>query len=248
MGKIIAIANPRGGSGKTTTAIHLGIALSLKEKKTLIIDFDHLMNASKGLGLDSTIFKDRTIYNVLNGPIDIKEVIYETIYPDFQIIPGDNKLIDLETVNIGKKVLNLKKNLASIEESYDYILFDCPPCMGSSTQIALTTCHSYLIPVQCDYKETGIITLLLCEIENIKATLNPSVFCQGLLLTMVNNKNNLPNEIRRAFEELHIFQAEIPRNIRVSEAFENGKDLFQTTYDSKVAVAYQELALEIIMK
>ncbi|MCB9092962.1 MAG: ParA family protein, partial [Halobacteriovoraceae bacterium] len=193
MAKIIAIANQKGGVGKTTTAINLSACLAVAERKTLVIDLDPQGNASVGLGMEKGHFSENNIYHALIGAKDIKEVIYSTELPDLDICPSDNNLIgaEVELVNEIARESKLKKALQAVDDYYDYIIIDCPPSLSLLTLNALNAAESFLVPMQTEYFSMEGLSQLLNTIELVKDSINPKLNLEGILLTMYDGRNNL---------------------------------------------------------
>ena len=258
MSKIIAIANQKGGVGKTTTTFSLGVALSQLGKKVLLIDLDPKENKTTSLGLDKGDIK-KSIYNLLIGEATIKEVIKKTKFKNLYIIPATISLagVDIELMEHSRldpefsKSKQLKNNLDQVKDIFDYIIIDCPPSLGILTTNALTAANSVIIPVQCEFFALEGIMQLLNSIMLAQKTLNPGLDIEGVLLTMLDNRTNLGLEvvqdIKSYFKE-RVYDTIIPRLVRLSEAPSHGKPIIAYDPKSRGAEAYINLAKEVISR
>jgi chromosome partitioning protein len=252
MGKIIALANQKGGVGKTTTTINLAASLATLEKKVLVIDADPQANASSGLGVDLKEV-ECSIYECLINQTDICEAIYTTDIEGLDIIPSHIDLVgaEIEMLNLESRENIMKKLLTPMKKEYDYILIDCSPSLGLITINALTAADSVIIPVQCEYFALEGISKLLDTIRIIKRKTNPSLSIEGFLLTMYDSRLRLANqiydEVKRHFQEL-VFKTVIQRNVKLSEAPSHGLPVILYDADSTGAKNHLALAKEIISK
>jgi len=252
MGKIIAIANQKGGVGKTTTTINLAASLAALDKKVLIIDADPQANASSGL---SIIVKDleKTIYECIINGEDPKEAILSTEIPNLSILPSHIDLVgaEIEMLNIPEREKLLKNLLDKIKSDYDFILIDCSPSLGLITVNSLTAADSVIIPVQCEYFALEGISKLLNTIKIIKSKLNPTLEIEGFLLTMYDSRLRLANqvyeEVKKHFGDM-VFTSVIQRNIKLSEAPSYGQPVLLYDSESKGSFHHMQLAQELIDK
>ena len=252
MGKIIALANQKGGVGKTTTTINLAASLATLEKSVLVIDADPQANASSGLGVDLKEV-DCSIYECLVNQQDIREAIYTTDIEGLDIVPSHIDLVgaEIEMIQLDDREKVMKKLLAPMKEMYDYILIDCSPSLGLITINALTAADSVIIPVQCEYFALEGISKLLNTIKIIKSKLNPALDIEGFLLTMYDSRlrsaNQVYEEVKNHFQEL-VFKTVIQRNVKLSEAPSHGIPVILYDADSKGSKNYLALAQEIIKR
>lgn len=252
MGKIIAIANQKGGVGKTTTSVNLAASLGVLEKKVLLIDADPQANSTSGLGLDVETVETGT-YQLLEHTNTAREAVMKTETPNLDIIPAhiDLVAIEIELVDKDQREYMLKKALGDIVDDYDYILIDCAPSLGLLTLNALTAAHSVIIPIQCEYFALEGLGKLLNTIKSVQKIHNPELDIEGLLLTMYDSRLRLSNqvveEVQKHFNDM-VFQTIIQRNVRLSEAPSYGESIINYDASSKGATNYLSLAKEIINK
>ena len=250
--KIIALANQKGGVGKTTTAINLSAALARENKRVLLVDCDPQANASSGLGIEIRDL-DATIYECLVNAIDPHTAILPTQVKNLSIIPSHIDLVgaEIEMLNLEHRETLLKNILAQVQNDFDYIIIDCSPSLGLITVNALTAAHAVIIPVQCEFFALEGIAKLLNTIKIIKSQLNPSLQIMGFLLTMYDNRLRLSaqvsDEVRRHFGSL-VFDTVIARNVRLSEAPSHGMSVLDYDPSSKGAKAYKALAKEVLTR
>ncbi|MBQ6654101.1 MAG: ParA family protein [Erysipelotrichaceae bacterium] len=252
MGKIIALANQKGGVGKTTTSINLAAGLAYLGKKVLLVDLDPQANATQGIGVREDIKK--STYELLLQDAKPEECIITKRIPPLDIIPATIDLAgsDLEMANYNQdRDKLLKAKLTPLKEKYDYILIDCPPTLGLFNTNALTAADSVIIPVQCEYYALEGLTQLLASIRMVQKVSNPKLYIEGVLLTMYDARTKLSvevqQEVRKYFKE-RVYRSYIPRNIRLSEAPSYGKSIFEHDIKSEGARAYAALAKEVITK
>ena len=252
MGKIISLANQKGGVGKTTTAINLAASLATLGKKVLIVDADPQANASSGLGINIRSL-ETTIYECLIDEVPTQKAIHPTDVKNLDIIPSHIDLVgaEIEMLNLENREKVMQRLLSPLKNTYDYILIDCSPSLGLITVNSLTASDSVIIPVQCEYFALEGISKLLNTIKIIKSKLNMNLEIEGFLLTMYDNRLRLANqvyaEVKRHFEGM-VFETVITRNVRLSEAPSYGQPVIVYDAESKGTANYVDLAKELIRK
>ncbi|GIN95860.1 sporulation initiation inhibitor protein Soj [Siminovitchia terrae] len=249
LGKIISIANQKGGVGKTTTSINLGACLAYIGKKVLIVDIDPQGNATSGAGIDKGDVNE-CVYDVLVDDTDIKKVIQETTVENLSVVPSTIQLAgaEIELVPTISREVRLKRALDEVRDQFDFILIDCPPSLGLLTINALTASDSVLIPVQCEYYALEGLSQLLNTVRIVQKHLNQDLMIEGVLLTMLDARTNLGlqviQEVKKYFQN-KVYQTVIPRNIRLSEAPSHGQPIIIYDPRSRGAEVYLELAKEV---
>lgn len=252
MGKIIAIANQKGGVGKTTTTVNLAASLGVLEKKVLLIDADPQANASSGLGIDIEEVEGGT-YHLLEHAISAKDAVVPSNSPNVSVIPAhiDLVAIEIELVDKDQREYMLKQALQDIKDDYDYILIDCAPSLGLITLNALVAADSVIIPIQCEYFALEGLGKLLNTIKSVQKIHNPELDIEGLLLTMFDSRLRLSNqvveEVKKHFSDM-VFETIIQRNVRLSEAPSFGESIIAYDATSRGAINYINLANEILKK
>ncbi len=250
MGRIIAIANQKGGVGKTTTTVNIAASLAAAEKRVLLIDSDPQGNSTSGMGIDRTAI-DGSTYDLFTGKKTLQEIKKTTHFPWLDVVPAGIDLVgvEVELIQMISRERVLKKALDTHISNYDYIFIDCPPSLGLLTVNALTAADGVLIPVQCEYYALEGLTALTNTIKLIKQDLNPNLIIEGVLLTMYDSRNNLAEqvalEVRKYFGN-KVYTTIIPRNVSLSEAPSHGKPVLLYDIRSRGAQSYLELAKEVL--
>lgn len=252
MSRIIAVANQKGGVGKTTTSVNLAASLAVKGKQVLLIDMDPQGNAGSGLGVMPAA-EEETIYHVLIGKALMADVARETEIAGLKVIPSNTQLTGAEVELVGtfSREMHLKRALAAYGDHFDYIILDCPPTIGLLTVNALTAANGVLVPLQSEYYALEGLTHLLETVQLVQASLNPALAIDGILLTMMDPRNNLckqvEREVREHFSDL-VYKNVIPRNVKLSEAPSHAKPVILYDKASRGSKAYLLLAGEVIRR
>ncbi|MBU9694532.1 AAA family ATPase [Limosilactobacillus portuensis] len=252
MGYVIALANQKGGVGKTTTSVNLGACLADAGKKVLLIDLDPQGNATSGLGIDKKDI-DESVYDVLINDVDLKKVILHSSHQGLDIVPTTIALsgAEVELTNLMARETRLKDAFGDVKDEYDYILIDCPPSLGLLTINAFTACDSILIPVQSEYYALEGLSQLLNTIKLVRKHFNSALKIEGVLLTMYDKRTNLGQqvnaEVKKYFGD-QVYETIIPRNVRLSEAPSHGQAIVDYDKRSTGAKVYQQLAKEVLAR
>ena len=250
MARIIAIANQKGGVGKTTTAVNLAACLAKKGQRVLLIDMDPQGNATSGLGVDNRKVEN-SIYDILISAEKMENVIVKTDFRNLELCPSSIALsgAEIELVNVMAREYRLKEALEDVKDTYDFIFLDCPPSLGLVTLNALTACGSVLMPIQCEYYALEGLSQLTATIKRVKKLLNPDIQIEGVLMTMFSSRQNLAiqvvDEVKKFFPE-KVYKTIIPRNVRLSEAPGFGQPVIQYDPSSRGAESYTDLAEEVL--
>ena len=250
MTKIIAVANQKGGVGKTTTAINLSAALAEKGKKVLVVDIDPQGNTTSGFGIEKNELEN-TVYELMLGECSVKDCMIEDVFPNLSIIPSNVNLAaaEIELIEADKKEYILKNELDWVKDKFDFVIIDCPPSLSMLTVNSMTASDSVLVPIQCEYYAMEGLSQLIHTINLVKKKLNPYLEMEGVVFTMYDSRTNLSQEVvesvKEALEE-RVFETNIPRNVRLAEAPSYGMPICKYDANSAGALAYASLADEII--
>lgn len=250
MSRIIAVANQKGGVGKTTTSVNLSACLAEAGKKVLLVDVDPQGNATSGLGVEKNSL-DKTVYEVIGGEIDIKEAIIDELFENLSLLPANRNLsgAEIELITTERMQYIMKEKLGEVRDDYDYIILDCPPALGMLTVNAMTAADSVLVPIQCEFYALDGLSQLIYTVELIQGNLNPDLHMEGVVFTMYDARTNLSLQVVENVKDnlnQNIYKTIIPRNVRLAEAPSHGLPI--NIYDTRStgAESYRLLAEEVI--
>lgn len=250
MGKIIAIANQKGGVGKTTTSVNLSAALAEEGKRVLLIDLDPQGNTTSGLGVEKTL--KRNVYDMLVNNADIRECMQKGIFKEMDLVPSTVDLAgaEIEMLDLPQHEFILKDQIAEVNDQYDFVIIDCPPSLNLLTVNALTTADSVLVPIQCEFYAMEGLTQLMYTIQLVQKKLNPELRLEGVVFTMYDSRTNLSQQVVESVKSYlkdKVYDTIIPRNVRLAEAPSHGMSIFEYDPHSTGADAYRKLAKEVEM-
>jgi chromosome partitioning protein len=246
--EIFAVANQKGGVGKTTTSVNLAASLAAAERRTLLVDCDPQGNASSGVGVRKRTV-ETSLYDVMIGRAQLPDAVVQTAVPLLAVVPATQDLVavELELVDAADRATRLRAALEGHIGGYDYVILDCPPSLGLLTLNALTAAHRVLVPLQCEYYALEGLTHLMATIDRVRAAYNPDLGVEGVVLTMFDGRNSLTHQVADEVKaHFHVFDAIIPRNVKLSEAPSHGQPVLLYDVQSKGAQGYLSLAREIL--